>query len=191
MKRIKILVSSLVLVLGLAGVAGALTYTNTQELNTTIGEGPVAQVLWGESFSYQHLMPGDFEVPWDVVNSATLTIAGYWIDGNNDRVSVEGTAVGTLTPGGSYYWLFGWHDNPSLSTFDIATTFTSWTTGSPLDISITANGGLFDGMLQLATSTLTLDYDNGTAPVPEPSTLLLLGGGLLGLGFFGRRRMKA
>lgn len=30
-----------------------------------------------------------------------------------------------------------------------------------------------------------------TAPVPEPSTFLLLGGGLLGLGWYGRKRKKA
>lgn len=30
-----------------------------------------------------------------------------------------------------------------------------------------------------------------TAPVPEPSTFLLFGGGLLGLGYLGRKRMKS
>lgn len=42
------------------------------------------------------------------------------------------------------------------------------------------------------TNELALNFDgnDGVAPVPEPSILLLLGSGLIGFGFFGRNRRK-
>ena len=196
MKKILTFLCAVTLVLGLVGSASAISFTDTQTLDVTIGEGPGAQYFWEDTFSYTHATPADFEVPWDIVNSATLDISGYWIDDNNDTVEVEGTAVGTLTPGGSYGWEWSWsggwnwNDNPSISSLDIASTFSAWTAGAPLNISITANGGWGDGILELDTSTFTLDYDNGAAPVPEPSTILLMGIGLLGLVGYSRKRSK-
>jgi hypothetical protein len=44
-----------------------------------------------------------------------------------------------------------------------------------------------DGMVEGPVMTV---YGNDLTPVPEPGTLLLLGSGILGLGFYMRKRMK-
>jgi hypothetical protein len=46
------------------------------------------------------------------------------------------------------------------------------------------------GDFYLTASQLTAYGDNGTAPVPEPGTMVLLGFGLLGLAIYGKRRMN-
>lgn len=40
----------------------------------------------------------------------------------------------------------------------------------------------------LSTTVITMSGKSNVAPIPEPSTFILLGTGLVGLGFFGRRR---
>ena len=46
---------------------------------------------------------------------------------------------------------------------------------------------------EFRTTGIAFEVDNivsGIAPVPEPSTMMLLGAGILGLGLYGRRRAK-
>jgi len=46
------------------------------------------------------------------------------------------------------------------------------------------------GDFYLASSQLTAYGDDGSAPVPEPGTMVLLGFGMLGLAIYGKRRMN-
>ncbi len=65
--------------------------------------------------------------------------------------------------------------------------FTSWT---GVDFSNITGAGMFLDLL--ASEDLRIDYisANSTAPVPEPSTLLLLGAGIAGIGLMKRRSKK-
>ena len=184
MKKFLTFLCAVTLVLGLVGSASAISFTNTQVLDVWLGGSGQSN---SGTYTWSHDTPADFEVPYDVVNSASLAISALWVDANNETVSVEGIGQGTLRSTGSWDWALGWYGTSNL---DIADVFVTWNAGDPLDVALNYTEWPNRNGLHLYSSTFTLDYENGAAPVPEPSTILLMGIGLLGLVGYSRKRSK-
>lgn len=180
MKRSLLLLFTLALLLGMVGVAGAITFTDTQWLfRSYSGVG---------SDSWLHNTPPDFSTPLDTVNSATLDILAWLVDGNNDYIEINGQAQGTLNSGSSGIFGLSW------TGFDIGDAFATWTAGDPLKVTLDYNEqGWSDWNFMIVKgSKFTLNYENGpepvSAPVPEPATILMLSTGLVGLAGLARKK---
>ena len=186
MKKVYIPFCIVVLVLGFLGNANAISITD---------KTPLWRILTGTgSTSWTHDTPFDFEVPHDTVNSASIEVFANFVDGNNDKISIEGQFHGYLS-NSHLVWSGGWNFDYVGTIIDIDPSFFNpWSNGDKLDVKLSYIETEGFKSLLLKKSVFRLDYDNNTGPptvpVPEPETMLMLGFVLLGLVAVSRKRFK-
>lgn len=173
MKRI-IPVAVVFAFLWIAGVAHAVPYTWTDK-----------RVAWqylkeGESFRYVHDLGSSFTPGVDKITSAELYVAFVDCDGQNEKALVDIGGDGSIDKTYRNFTLV-------IDSLDVTIQgLVRLNADGKLEVVITSKTGDFTFL----GSVLVAYGDKGTAPVPEPATMLLLGSGLLGMGVYSRFRAK-
>ena len=158
-------------------------------------------------------IPPSYTLTHDISDIDSGSFSSWWTGGNdtissfNFLVELYDDNVGTTKQFGNFYYTFP-------DSVEIGTAYTGSTGllgsyilhmgensfGGDLFSNFLATADLrIDGKINLTISsivgdfyfdksTLTVHGDNGTAPVPEPATMLLFGTGLAGLAAVARRR---
>lgn len=174
-KTIQMIITAIIL-LFLCGTASAISFSDTQNQNVWLN-WQQTQYTWTFNLDNDILDTGDINAE-DDINYAAL-----WFRSYDDRDGGEYTNIAL----DMQYGVNGWEVDPGVWGWANVTALVSG--DHQLNLTFTRLGGDFG----ISWVRLFGDYtDNptpGAAPVPEPATMLLVGSGLLGIGWTSRRRV--
>lgn len=184
MKKLLMFLCTLTLVFGIVGVAGAISYPDTYDAGGILMSGSLFgsddSVTW--TFDITDEDSGFFNPVTQDVTSAQISLSLEDHTGCFDFWEFANLDVGDNS--------FNWEVNTGDISFTIASLMTLSESGT-VDATLTATLGDF----YFNSATLTAigtepgsTIDDAAAPVPEPSTIMLMGTGILGLVAYGRKR---
>ena len=187
MKKFLTFLCAVTLVLGLVGSASAVPWTWTDTYNPEDIYFSAPSKNGVQSWNFQHDITDDgFDVGDDLVWNYDITLSFYDDSqgrrepGDRPYEFVSINLPGSIT---DRYWI-------EIDITDVELGASFWglvelNSSGLLDVTLTRERGDFF----FAESTLNA-HGCETAPVPEPSTILLMGIGLLGLVGYSRKRSK-
>jgi len=177
MKKTLLFLCVVLMIFGMTGSASAISYSDTYDANgayfTALPDGGIDKISWTFDITDDGFNPGTEDI-----TSASVLLR--FTDDNSN--SSDGDEYATLDLGTNF---FKWEVETGDVSFALTSLMTLSDTGT-IEATLTAASGDF----YFNSATLNAEGpDPASAPVPEPSTTILMGLGLLGLMGYGRKKL--